>query len=98
MTTPLVPPPAPPRMRSWWVRFSSGAGICVWAVDAAAAEAMARPYGERSHRAVHSVKELPYPATPQLNPEAGTGCPAFCYRPSECAGKTYCDGRPACTE
>lgn len=48
-----------------------------------------------------AAKKLPYPANPVIwqfdHPVSGK-CPPFCYRPNECAGRTACPQRAACSE
>jgi hypothetical protein len=44
---------------------------------------------------------LPYPAEPviwQLDHPVHGKCPAFCYRPEQCQGRTSCPQKRACTE
>lgn len=48
-----------------------------------------------------TIPRLPYPAQPIIwqfdDPVVGK-CPAFCYRPLKCCGRTACPTNPACTE
>lgn len=82
---------------SWWIHFETGKPGCVeqkgW--DSEAAKARAE---ELTGRKVKDVFTLPYPATPQLNPQDGYGCPAFCFSPEQCKGRTCCPKNYACSE
>jgi hypothetical protein len=47
------------------------------------------------------VKPLPYPATPiiwQFDHPVYGKCPAFCYSPKQCAGRTSCPKSHACDD
>lgn len=83
---------------SWWVKFNDGKSACVDAKD----EGHAIQLGsELSGKQAVSADRLPYPATPRLNanrhPKFGM-CPAFCYRPDQCKGRTSCPQNYACSE
>jgi hypothetical protein len=45
---------------------------------------------------VRQVQQLPYPANPRLNNESN--CPAFCFKPNECAGRSSCPRAIACDD
>ena len=52
-----------------------------------------------AHGSVETIKALPYPARPRLDPVERSDFPSFCYKPGSCSGKGYCinpHGR-ACT-
>lgn len=82
----------------FWVRFSKGAAGCVEAVDSAAAERLA---ARLTGLQVTKAEPLPHPARPRINsyrqPEGGYA-PSLCHKPNECAGKTWCQRQPSCTE
>ena len=77
-------------MNSYWVKFTNGTAGCV---DAESEEAALRWAGESI---ASSAKILPYPAVPRLKVEVN--CPAFCYDPENCCGRTSCPKRYACSE
>jgi len=83
-------------MQGFWITFENGdAGYC----DAETAEAATEKASELTGKTAKSVETLPYPATPiiwQKESEYGP-CPAFCYQPRKCAGRTSCPTRPSCT-
>lgn len=69
--------------------------ICVFADSANEAREIATLAGID----VVSAEMLPYPSTPQLNPDRNTsGCPAFCWTPNACAGKSCCMKDSACDD
>jgi hypothetical protein len=79
--------------RDFWV--TGPKSMCVFAADEADARAKCAAAGV----VVTSIGTLPYPASPQLNPEDNTsGCPPFCYDPSNCVGNGSCRKSYACTE
>jgi hypothetical protein len=48
-----------------------------------------------------NLDKLPYPATPviwQLDHPVTGKCPAFCYSPNKCKGRTACPQPHSCTE
>lgn len=45
---------------------------------------------------VEEVKFLPYPGGKRVG--TMSNCPSFCYTPSECAGRSSCPKRYACSE
>lgn len=80
-------------MSYWWVRFKvGGSGF----VEAATADDAMKIGSEKTGREAVAAETLPYPATPILHQV--NDCPAFCYKPNTCAGKTACPGRIACSE
>lgn len=74
----------------WWVSFKVGKSLCYYGtrtdVEKRAAE----------RGVVLSIDTLPYPAEPMEPPVSK--CPAFCYTPNECKGRTSCPKRYACSE
>ena len=90
MTTVTIPS-RPPYRAPFWVTFFGGKkAVCIETMTPEEARALGATMGE-----VRDVKRLPYPADPRTDP---TDCPAFCYRPADCAGRTACPQRVACTE
>lgn len=79
-------------MPAYWVKFKDGKGGCVEGTNAADATAEAESLGE-----VVSLKVLPYPANPRLS-KVQSDCPAFCFTPHLCAGKSSCPKSYACSE
>lgn len=77
-------------MSPYWVRFVNGSACTVNAENEIEAGEIALQRGD-----VRDVRRLPYPATPEHNPQK---CPAFCYAPEQCAGRTACPQRHSCTE
>lgn len=85
-------------IRPWWVEFETRSPGCLEALNPAAAIALAEQLTGVTPNACHL---LPYPATPRLNlaEHASYGiCPAFCYSPNICKGRSSCPRGPACTE
>jgi hypothetical protein len=69
--------------------------ICVFAES----EVEARKRCSDAGLDVKTIGMLPYPSSPQLNPDDNTsGCPPFCYTPSQCVGNSCCRKSYACTE
>ena len=86
-------------MAYWWVDFVSGRSGFVEAPNHAAAIAIGfRETGNAARRA----RPIPYPAQPIIfqEPErpGKPQCPAFCYSPNMCAGRTSCPKSYACSE
>lgn len=65
--------------------------ICVNAPDETTARVTAKLQGW----SVRGVQKLFYPASPQFNPGS---CPAFCYLPERCQGKTSCQAGRSCDD
>lgn len=91
--------------QTYWVTATGGhslltaqrrnQGVCVFATT----EQEARKRAADAGMLVNSVHRIPYPAEPQLNPADNTsGCPPFCYTPTECLGRSSCPHGPACSE
>lgn len=88
-------------MSAFWVTFDSGNARCVEAATSELATERAATVG-----VVKSVQQLPYPAEPRMEPHEtytwnnGTvaATPSFCYKPRECAGRSSCPQRYACSE
>jgi len=76
----------------FWVTFTNRqASVCVEASSVEAARIVASEVGP-----VDQVRDLPYPASPRLG--AQSDCPAFCYAPDTCAGRSACPKSYACSE
>ena len=82
-----------------WIRFKEGKGGFV---EADSHEEALRVAREATGRDPVSAHELPYPADPIIYQRPGTkerpACPAFCYRPEQCAGRGSCPQSYACSE
>lgn len=86
-------------MANFWVDFEDGSAGYVEAKDMREAATIA---DEKTGKKSKSVRTLPYPADPIIHrgephPEYGH-CPAFCYTPKQCAGKSSCPKSYACSE
>lgn len=80
---------------NWTYWVTGPKSMCVFAADEADVRAKCAAAGV----VIKSIGTLPYPATPQLNPDDNTsGCPAFCYDPSNCVGNACCRKSYACSE
>lgn len=80
-------------MTPYWVTFKTKAAACVEALDEdAAMEIGSRACGDEAVKA----ERLPYPASPRLGPTSN--CPSFCWRPTECVGRTCCPRNRACDD
>lgn len=86
-------------MQYWWITFVQVEGNVNPAATCVAAESeeKARELASTGGCVVDTCKILPYPADPMLNP-GDSNCPAFCWTPQECAGRTSCPKRRACSE
>lgn len=80
-------------MKHFWIKFSHHAPGCVDAENADEAKRIAKE--ETGHEAT-SAQVLPYPAPPRIHTQSD--CPAFCYTPGECAGRTSCPKRRSCDD
>jgi hypothetical protein len=77
----------------YWIDFVGRQSACIEAGSVEEAERLAMAV---TKSALVKVRTLPYPATPRIGEPSD--CPAFCYRPRECAGRTCCPQNPSCTE
>jgi hypothetical protein len=80
-------------MRAFWVEFEKHHAVCI---EAATAEDASRLALAATGEAATKVRDLPYPAIPRVGEQSE--CPAFCYSPQECAGRTSCPKSYACSE
>ena len=93
-------------MQGFWLTFTDGShGYCegVNAYDAVqiAEKLTGKTAVVGDNKYEPDVPKLPYPANPviwQLDHPVNGKCPAFCYRPNDCAGRTSCPQNRACTE
>jgi hypothetical protein len=92
-------------MKGFWVTFTDGSkGYCQGGSEFDAKQIAEKLTGKTvaggKYKDIAAVS-LPYPATPviwQLDHPVNGKCPAFCYRPEECKGRSSCPQRRACTE
>lgn len=92
-------------MQGFWITFTDGSqGYCEGGSDYDAKKIAEKFTGKKvggGEWKDFTMKPLPYPANPVIwqfdHPIYGK-CPAFCYKPKECAGKSCCPQRHACTE
>jgi hypothetical protein len=68
--------------------------LCVDGTEEQARQQVTDAFADRT---VVSMQPLPYPAEPRLVGPLST-CPAFCYQPQSCAGRTSCPRSIACSE
>jgi hypothetical protein len=80
-------------MTPYWIHFAGRSAACVEADSEAKATEIAETL---TGNKVTSCRILPYPANPRIGEQSG--CPPFCYRPEQCAGRTSCPRCPACSE
>jgi hypothetical protein len=93
-------------MQGYWIKFTDGsAGYCEGqnAFDAVGiAEKLTGKtaiVGENKYQP--KLDTLPYPATPiiwQFDHPTHGKCPAFCYSPEQCNGRTSCPKDHACDD
>lgn len=92
-------------MNSYWITFTDGTEGCCSGENESDAKRIAEHLTGKTVSGGKykdfAAKVLPYPALPIIwqysHPVVGK-CPTFCYTPRECAGKTSCPKRPACSE
>jgi hypothetical protein len=85
-------------MTTFWVTFNDKSN---GSVDAETNEAALDKAREVTGKEPVSALTIPYPSRPVLHsvPHEKWGiCPAFCYRPERCVGRTSCPNNPSCTE
>lgn len=89
-------------MKGFWLTFTDGSqGYCEGSSDYDAKLIAEKLTGKKVADGPASTKTLPYPANPviwQLDHPVNGKCPAFCYKPRECAGKGSCPQSYSCTE
>lgn len=81
------------KKQPYWVEFAQRSAVCVEANDPLEATDTAKA---ATGALPTTVRVLPYPAEPRIGER--TDCPAFCYRPRDCAGRTACPQGYACSE
>ena len=92
-------------MRGFWITFTDGStGYCQGSSEFDAAKIAEKLTGKKVGGGPYkdfTMKSLPYPANPviwQLDHPVYGKCPAFCFKPNQCAGKTACPQSYSCTE
>ncbi len=92
-------------MQGFWIMFTDGShGYCEGVNDYDAkviAEKLTGKTVGGGKWKDFTMKSLPYPASPiiwQLDHPVNGKCPAFCFKPNECAGNGSCPQQRACTE
>lgn len=95
-------------MEGYWLTFEDGSqGYCEGHNDFDAVNIAEKltgkkvKLGEGGSKYKPNVPRLPYPASPviwQFEHPVNGKCPAFCYKPKQCAGRTACPQRHSCTE
>ena len=93
-------------MQGYWLTFTDGTkGYCEGGSAYDAVQIAKKLTGKMvvagDNKYQPKLDTLPYPATPviwQLDHPVNGKCPAFCYRPEQCKGKTACPQNHSCTE
>ena len=91
-------------MQGFWLKFTDGsAGYCEGgnAYDAKVIAEKMTGKTVAGDKYKPDAKTLPYPATPviwQLDHPVNGKCPAFCFKPNQCAGSSCCPQKYSCTE
>ncbi len=92
-------------MDGFWLTFTDGSnGYCEGANDFDAKRIAEKLTGKTVAGGKYkdiAAKRLPFPANPiiwQLDHPVNGKCPAFCYAPTKCAGKTSCPHSHACCD
>mgnify|MGYP003652810864 CR=1 FL=1 len=94
-------------MQGYWIEFTDGTkGYCEGQSTSDAvriAEKLTKKTavvgGDNKYKP--ELNTLPYPARPiiwQFDHPVYGKCPAFCYRPDQCKGKTACPNNRACDD
>lgn len=91
-------------MRGYWLTFTDGSngycqGVSEYDAKIIAEHLTGKTVAGGAYKDI-AAKPLPYPATPviwQLDHPVNGKCPAFCFRPKECAGATSCPQNYSCT-
>lgn len=91
-------------MQGFWLTFTDGSsGYCEgngeYDAKTIAEKLTGKTVGGGKFKDIEAEK-LPYPANPviwQLDHPVNGKCPAFCYKPGQCKGKTSCPQSPSCT-
>lgn len=91
-------------MQGFWLKFTDGsAGYCEGsnAYDAKIIAEKLTGKTVAGDKYKPDADTLPYPANPviwQFEHPVNGKCPAFCFKPNECAGSSCCPQRYSCTE
>ena len=85
-------------MKGYWLQFTDGTHGYCQGYSCDDAKTIAQHLTDKT--VVGDPKPLPYPAEPiiwQFEHPVDGKTPAFCYRPSQCKGRTSCPQNPSCT-
>jgi len=93
-------------VNGYWITFTDGSkGYCEGQTPRDAVRIAEKLTGKTAvvgdNKWAPDLKTLPYPATPtiwQFDHPIDGKCPAFCFRPDQCAGCTSCPQNRSCTE
>lgn len=93
-------------MQTYWIEFADGSkgscqGLSPYDAVSIAEKLTGKTVVVGDNKWKPEIKTLPYPATPiiwQLDHPVSGKCPAFCFRPTQCAGHTSCPQNRSCTE
>ena len=92
-------------MKTFWITFADGSqascqGESEYDAKIIAEKMTGKKVGGGEYQDF-SMKPLPYPADPAVwrfdHPVHGA-CPALCFSPKQCAGRTSCPQRYSCSE
>ncbi|TPG08287.1 hypothetical protein EAH88_11680 [Rhodanobacter glycinis] len=91
-------------MQGFWLKFTDGsAGYCegsnAYDAKVIAEKLTGKTVSGETYKP--DAKTLPYPASPviwQLDHPVTGKCPAFCFKPNQCAGHGSCPQDYSCTE
>lgn len=92
-------------MKGFWLTFTDGSkGYCQgdseYDAKTIAEKLTGKTVAGGNYKDI-AAKPLPYPANPviwQLDHPVSGKCPAFCFKPNECAGSSCCPQNYSCTE
>lgn len=92
-------------MNGYWLKFTDGSsGYCEGESEFDAKRIAEKLTGKIVAGGKYTdiaAQSLPYPANPviwQLDHPVSGKCPAFCFSPEQCAGRTCCPKNYSCTE
>jgi hypothetical protein len=92
-------------MKTFWITFTDGSEACCQGLSEYHTKQLAehltgKKVGGGPYKCL-TMKPLPYPAEPciwKYTDPIIPACPSFCFDPKQCAGRTSCPRRYACTE
>jgi hypothetical protein len=97
-----------PTMKGYWLTFTDGSkGYCEGQNPYDAVKIAQKLTGKivvhenEGDKYTPELKSLPYPADPiiwQFDHPVNGKCPAFCFQPNSCAGRTACPRPRACDD